>query len=323
MGDEMQNNPKFYVSNKIGFDNWPDFGEGNYIKFDPNKKMASVYEIWGTEGYIPYVYHSIISQIMYTDVEEMANIFIFIDDVRYEYVSWLFRNILDSKNIIKVSTSNAVKYMITCHPILENYEIVTFIDTDMFFWSPSSIKYDFYKLIEKHFIENNNSVLLLKNGLIPVNDVLWHRKEVICGEISNEDFIKLIIDGTGMEPSVFEDWLYNDRWCMSGIFSYNKNTFSDPSYQKYVANNLFIEQKCDETVWNSWIKSKGIKPIDIKEGTGFGYTLYLDDDINHYMDNNESLYLLHPIIGQDCINDKAYDLLNKIREEFKIFLNNI
>lgn len=323
MVDAMKNNPKFYVSNKIGFENWPDFGEGNYIKHNPNNKIAVVYQIWGTEGYIPYVYHSIISQILYTDINEMCNIFVFVDDVRHEYVTWLLRNILDPTSIIKVKEVDAVKYMVTCHPVLNEYEIVSFIDSDMFFWSPSSIRYDFYKSIEKHFIKNNNSVLLLNNGLVPVNEVLWHRKEVICGEISNDDFTKLIIEGTGMEPNVFEDWLYNDKWAMSGVFVYTKNTFNDTNYYKYAKQNTIINQKCDETVWNSWLKSKKIESIDITEGTGFGYALYLDDDLNDYMDNNESLYLLHPIIGSTLINDFAYDLLNKIREEFILYLNNI
>jgi hypothetical protein len=115
----MNTNSKFYVSNKIGFDNWPDFGDLNFIKNKDTNKIAVVYQTWGTEGYLPYIYHSIISQVIYTDVLNKANIYIFVDDNedRYKYICWLFRNIIDSSNIIK-SPIKPYKYMVTCHPIL-------------------------------------------------------------------------------------------------------------------------------------------------------------------------------------------------------------
>lgn len=321
----MDTNPKFYVSNKIGFDNWPDFGDGNTIKNTDDNKIAVVYQTWGTEGYVPYIYHSIISQVMYTDILDKANIYIFVDDheERYKYICWLFRNIINKSNIIKTPIK-PVKYMVTCHPILSKYEIISVVDADMFFWSTEKIKHGFYKSLEDHYKVNNNTMLMLAGtNNMPVSNVFWERKEVLCGPIGNDEYISMVLDGSGMSNKQFENWLLNDRWNMSGIFIYDKSVFDNTQYYKYALMNCYNSQLCDETVWSTWAVANDIKMINISDVTGFNYLLYLDNDLNHYMENNKSLYLLHPIVGDTLVNDFAVDLLNNIREEFKIFLNNI
>ena len=206
----LKNNPKFYVSNKIGYSDWPDFGEGNNIKINSNHKIACVYQIWGTEGYIPYVYHSIIGQIMYSDVQDMANIFIFTDEGRYVYVSWLFRNILSQDSIIKIEGMDAIKYMIPTHEALKDYEIISFIDSDMFFWSPRGNRYPFYKTIETYFKQNENKVILLGMDPNSVFSILHQRKETLCPDISIEDYTRILIDGSGMTGEMYSDWVNND-----------------------------------------------------------------------------------------------------------------
>jgi hypothetical protein len=81
-----------------------------------------------------------------------------------------------------------------------------------------------------------------------------------------------------------------------------------------------IGQKCDETVWNSWMKAKSILNIDITSGIPYYYILDLNDSINNYIDEHPDLYLLHPIIGETQINEYVVDLLNKIRNNFKKYL---
>jgi hypothetical protein len=316
----LKNNPKFYVSNKIGYSDWPDFGEGNNIKLNSNHKIACVYQIWGTEGYIPYVYHSIIGQIMYTDVEEMADIFIFTDPERYEYTKWLFRNILGPDSIIKVDLIDAIKYMIPCQPVLQKYEIISFIDSDMFFWSPVLKKYPFYKNIERFTTNNKNVVMLLGMDPNAASKILFERKNTLCPDISDDDYIKLIVDGSGMSIDEYNDWMLNDMWKMSGVFIYANHIFKDPQYYEYAMSHANISQKCDETVWNSWMKAKSILNIDITSGIPYYYILDLNDSINNYIDEHPDLYLLHPIIGETQINEHAVDLLNKIRNNFKKYL---
>jgi len=316
-------NPKFYVSNKIGYENWPDFGEGNNIKHNKNHKIASVYQMWGTEGYIPYVYHSVIGQIMYTDVEEMADIFIFTDPIRYEYVCWLFRNILSPESIIKVDLIDAIKYMIPSQPVLQDYDIVSFIDADMFFWSPVNKKYPFYKNIETYTKENQNIVMLLGKDPNSVSKVLFDRKMTLCPNISNIDYNKLIINGSGMGDRTFMEWVMHDKWKMSGVFIYANHIFKDPLYYKYATMHAEIGQKCDETVWNSWMKAKSIETIDVSDAIPFNYILELNDVYNKYINENPNLYLLHPIIGETLINEHALELLNAIRGHFKNYTNKL
>jgi hypothetical protein len=319
MENEMtiENNPKFWVSNQIGYSDWPDFGDGNNIKHNKNHKIACVYQIWGTEGYIPYLYHSIISQIMYTDIEEMADIFIFTDPARYVYTSWLFRNILGPDSIIEVDSTNAIKYMIPCQPILQNYEIISFIDADMFFWSPITKKYPFYTNIERYIKENTNTILLLGMDPTPASKVLYDRKDTLCPNISNDNYIKLLTDGSGMSMEDYADWMLNDKWKMSGIFIYDNHIFKDPEYYKYAMMHTEIGQLCDETVWNSWIKAKQIETLDVSLGIPYYYSLELDDTINTYIEENPNLYMLHPIVGDRVINKHAVELLNKIKQDFK------
>ena len=317
----IENNPKFWVSNQIGYEDWPDFGDGNNIKHNPNNKIASVYQIWGSEGYLPYVYHSVIGQILYTDVESMADIFIFADSERYEYTKWLFRNILEPDSIIKIENPiETIKYMIPLQQVLQKYEIISFIDADMFFWSPKDKKYLFYKNIERYIEENNDTVLLLRGYTNPVSEVLLARKDTLCPNISIDDYLELIINGSGMGETIFNNWFENESWEMSGVFIYRNNLFKDSLYHEYARAHAEIEQKCDETVWNSWIKSKSIETIDVSFAIPYRYSLELDDNINKYLHDNHNLYMLHPIVGETVVNPHALELLNKIKQKFKEYV---
>jgi hypothetical protein len=195
----------------------------------------------------------------------------------------------------------------------------------MFFWSTEKKQqHKFYQSLENHYRLNSNNILMLASiRNLKVLDVFWGRKEVLCSDISNDEYQKMILDGTGMSNEKFSNWLLNDKWNMSGIFIYDKMVFDNPKYHKYALSNSYNSQLCDETVWSTWAIANDIQMIDIPEVTGFNYELYLDDTLNEYMDSNKSLYLLHPIVGDTLINDYAIDLLNKIREEFITYLNNI
>jgi hypothetical protein len=146
---------------------------------------------------------------------------------------------------------------------------------------------------------------------------LHDRKRTLCPNISDDNYIKLIIEGSGMSIEDYKDWMLHDKWKMSGVFIYDNHMFKDPKYHSYAMMHTEIGQLCDETVWNSWIKANKIETLDVSLGIPYYYSLELDDIINTYIEENPNLYMLHPIVGDRVINPHAVELLNKIKKDFK------
>jgi hypothetical protein len=311
------NDPKFWVAEKIGFDNWPKPKEP--IKNTGDKPVAVVYQTWNTEAYLPYMYHSILSQLMYTDILEKCDIYIFVDDERYEYTEWLFKGLIDSSSIIKVSRMMAVKYMVTCHPILHKYKAVSVCDSDMFFYSET--KHNFYQKIEEKFKDSDNILMIQDN--LPAKQIFWERYKDLNNKVKAEQYLDFFVENTGIYKESLENWLKTDMWYLSPIFVYNPKTYINPRYYKYAINCAYNEFYCDETVWMVWAKARMIdfKPVDreidgIDVVLGFMHT-ELKDYIEHRITNNQGLSLVHPLCGPQRINPVCAELLFKIQKDFK------
>lgn len=313
------NNPKFWVAEQIGFDNWPKPKEP--IKNTGDKPLAVVYQTWSTEAYLPYMYHSILSQLMYTDILEKCDVYIFVDEERYEYTSWLFKDLIDSSSIIKVSRMMAVKYMVTCHPVLHKYKAVAVCDSDMFFYSES--KLDFYQKIEDKF-ETSNDILMIEDNL-PAKKIFWERHRDLNNRVKAEDYLDFFVENTGIYKEQLEDWINSNPWYLSPLFVYNPKTYINPRYYKYAINCAYNEFYCDETVWMVWAKARMIdfKPVhkeikDIDVVVDFVHTK-LKDYLKYRVDNNLGLTLIHPLCGDQRINPVCAELLFKIQKDFRLY----
>lgn len=313
----LYDNPKFWVAGKIGFDNWPELKQP--FKNTGDKSIAVVYQTWSTEAYLPYMYHSIMSQILYTDIVEKCDIHIFVDEERYEYTKWLFRNLVDESSIIKTSRMMTVKYMVTCHPVLHKYKAVTVCDSDMFFYSEN--KHNLYELIDRKFDESNDILMIGDN--LSSETIFWRRHKDLNNKVKKEDYIDYFVKNSGIYRDNLEKWLKETSWYLSPIFVYNPKTYINPAYYKFAVTCAYNEFYCDETVWMIWAIARGVelKPVH-KEIKGTDVVVdfvhkKLKDYLEYRINTGFQLSLIHPLCGDHRINPVCAELLFKIQDDFR------
>ena len=310
-------NPKFWVAEQLGFDNWPKPEKPHKNEGRP---LASVYQTWSTEAYLPYIYYSMMSQLLYTDVEEKADIYLFVDEERYDFAVHLFRHMLDSSCIIKLSRMMAVKYMVTCHPILHKYKAVAVIDSDMFFYADTKI--DFYAALEKRY-ETNDDILLIDSG-VSSKEVFWSRHQDLNKNVPKEDYLDYFVRETRIDKQELENWVDSTDWLVSCIFCYNPKTYINPKYYQYAITCAYNEFYCDETVWMVWAKARQVPIKSIRHEMNDTVRIWLDFmgmSLDPYLKHRKGetemfLSLVHPLSGPGRINPTCLDLLRKIELQF-------
>ncbi len=311
---------KFWVSEQIGFDNWETLE--NPIKNTGTKAVAVVYQTWSTEGYLPYIYHSLMSQLLYTDMLEKADVYLFVDEDRYEYTKFLFKGLIDESCIIKVSRMMAVKYMVTCHPTLHKYKVVAVCDSDMFFYSDK--KTTFYADLEKRY-EENDDILLIKSGP-GAKEVFWARHKDLNKRVPKKEYIDYFVRETRIDKAELENWVETAPWHISCIFCYNPKTYINPKYYQYAITCAYNEFYCDETVWMVWAKARmvDIKAIQTEMQTVEVWLDFADLSFQKHLKkvpSKDKLFLVHPLSGPGRINPTCLEFIKFIQTEFKNAFN--
>lgn len=292
---------KFWVAEQIGFNHWPEPTQQIHSKGE--KSTVTVYQTWSTEAYMPYLYHSLLSQIMYTDIVEKSDVYIFVDEDRYDYAKFLFRHIIHEDNIIKLKKWDTVKYKVTSHPILQNYETVVVVDSDMFFHARE--KNNLYQNIENWYKENSG--VLIIQDLLNAGETFWKRRKDLNHSIPAEDYIDFFVDEIGLNKEEFENWLENGVWSVSPFFAYQPKTFVNEKYVKFAETCANKEFLCDETVWLVWCKANQI-PIKSIHHELEHVTITFN-----FTENNLENYLLHtPHLGISLIHPLNITKVNTI-----------
>jgi hypothetical protein len=306
---------KFWVAEQIGFKNWPK--PNTQIHSKGEKSIVTIYQTWSTEAYMPYMYHSLLSQIMYTDILEKSDVYIFVDEERHEYAKFLFQHIIHEDNIIKVPKWDAVKYKVTSHPILRQYETVVVIDSDMFFYSKT--KNNIYQNIEDWY--KINSGILLIEDKTPADETFWSRRKYLNHVVSEEEYIDFLVDNTDLNKEEFETWLETGVWSVSPFFAYQPKTFVNEEYIKFAEICSDKEFLCDETVWLVWAKANKIPVRAVQhEIEGVSITLeFTEKNLEEYIDNLPAnvISLIHPLADPNKVNPICANLLKMYQRSFR------
>lgn len=301
--------PKFYVADTVGFGDWP---KPISTLGTTGGKIAVVYQTWSTPMYMPYIYHSMLSQIMYTDICEVADTFLFVDEEQYDNAKIQFKHILDEKNIIKEERLNVVKYMIPTHPILENYDAVVIVDSDMFFWQTNGSS-SFYFDILKRFQENDNQFIMLETEDASF-EILEERRENLCKRVDKKDYMNFLSKSSGCSKKEFSKYLQDSNWFLSCLFAYSPKQLYQAEYNWHATRNKIVRQYCDETVWITWAFSKNIKINDLYKDCGWKFHLtYENSDLEEY--DKDKLQLIHPLTGPNRENSEMVDFIRKIQND--------
>lgn len=313
----IYNDEKFWVAEQLGFQNWPK--PAKELHATGKNKIATVYQMWSTEAYLPYLYHSIISQLMYTDMAEKSDVWIFVHDQFYEYTVHLMRGLVHEENIISVTSKDAVKYVVTSHPTLQDYEIITVCDSDMFFYSETRV--NMYSNIEEYY-KNYDGILLIEDVNYKAEQTFWDRHANLNKNVPAEEYLDFFTANTGITGKNLKKWLKGENWHVSPLFTYKPSTFVNEKYNSFAQACSDKGFMCDETVWMVWAKATNL-PIraiqdEIKE---LSLTLDFVEDTSHkFIENRDpkkNLSIIHPLTIPNKVNPVCLGLLKTIHRQFR------
>ena len=308
--DGKDYDPKFYVADTVGFGDWP---KPKRKLGNRNSKIAVVYQTWGTPMYMPYIYHSMLSQIMYTDIMEAADTFLFVDEESYKNAKIQFKDIIEDDHIISEFKGSVVKYMIPAHNRLQKYDAVVIVDSDMFFWQTSG-KSNFYSDILRIFQNRINQFIMLRT-VDKSKDILEERRANLCSSVKKEDYLKFLCNSSGCDVEKMTDYMNTTFWYLSCIFAYSPKYLCDRDYFLHAFSNMKVKQYCDETVWITWAVKKEIQIYDLYNKFGWRYFLtYNNGDLDKFKE--DKLHLIHPLTGPNRENDDMVDFIRKIQNDF-------
>lgn len=280
-------------------------------------RLCVVYQVWGNHSYLKFLYLSIISQLVYTDVLDFdIKIFLgkgFVNDVG----SSLIERLLPEGSVIPVNDGLSLKYGLTSHPHLANYDVVSVVDTDAFWYNPTGKRTNIYAQMLEHY-DNGYDGLIMAHDPDTANNVFWSRRSDLNSNIPQKHYVDYFMRNAGTDSEVLHNFLDNEQWYLSCLFVYGKKHFREDGYGKYALTCLYDELLCDETVWMMW-------------GFGHDYTIKGMNDtnflnwvgaeaFNEYWENRDTIdgiQYIHPVQGEGCYNMKITELYDQIVEDYK------
>jgi len=285
-----------------------------------NSRLCVVYQVWGNHNYLKFLYLSILSQIVYTDMLDYdVKVFLsegFINDVG----SSLLARLLPTGSIVKVKDGLALKYGLTTHPHLQNYDVVSVVDTDAFWYNPTGKKTNIYGKMLAHYDSGYDGIIMAHDG-DTAESVFWSRRETLNSNIPKEHYKYYFERNANTNIEKLDEFLENENWYLSCLFVYGKKHFKEPDYAKFAITCLYDEFLCDETVWMMWGFGHDY------EVNGMDDTDYLNwvgaSDFKDYWENRDDevdeLKYIHPVQGDHCYDMVNVELYDEICEKFSEF----
>ena len=318
LNSSVSDNMKFHTMN--GY-NLPFFeNDSNIPKRAKNARLCVVYQVWGNHNYLKFLYLSILSQLVYTDILDFdIKIFLgkgFVNDVGASLIDRL----LPEGSIIPVNDGLSLKYGLTSHPHLQNYDVVSVVDTDAFWYHPKGEKTNVYQKMLDLYDSGFDGLIMAPDPDL-ASSVFWQRRDTLNTNIPAEHYKNYFYRNANTDEKRLTDFVDHDKnWFLSCLFVYGKNQFREPSYGKYALTCLYDELLCDETVWMMWGLGHDYE-IENMNNTGFLRWVGANDFDRYWSNEKNSedvLSYIHPVQGDHCYNMSLIKLYDKIVEDYKL-----
>jgi hypothetical protein len=301
-----KNDGKFYLGDKLN----PWVSETPIKHFNnPENKIAVVYTLWEEKRYIPYLKYSLISLIISTDVNKVGDIIIFVTDDIHSTAIKCLGNLVDEKCFVKIEDFKPFKYGAITHPRLDQYDQIVLLDTDAFIMGRNAL----FTNIKKYFNVEDSKIFMVpcKDN---ANDIFWSRRENLCKRIDVEDYLNFFYEYANKEK--VDSYLKNGKWWVSPMVIYNnRKHFKESNFGKYVLQNIWHRQMCDETVFIMWAIERNyeILPTDVFVHVKDRYTREVHLPIRGY----------HPIVGENTTSYSNEEMITEIEKNYENFLRGL
>lgn len=298
------NDGKFYLSEKLN----PWIAPTPlHHQNDSSRSICVVYTLWQEKKYLSYLKYSLISLMISTDVNQISDILIFTDESTHSIVKGCLDNII-SEDCIVMMDFTPFKYGVITHPRLKEYEQIVLMDTDLFIMG----KHDLFSKIQNYYNTTENRKIFMMPTEEKAQKVFWDRKKNLCKSLNDEEYLQFYIDNTGEAATYFRD----SNWWISPMVIYNNRYhFREPDYARYVFENLWNRQMCDETVFIMWAQKENYKI----ESTNF--FIHVKDRYQREIHSQIKGY--HPIVGVNTTDPSNEEMIKQIERNYEEYLKKI
>lgn len=301
------------------------------------------YILWDNIFYVKYLYLSILSQILFTDVLKISEIKIIVGNELYPLVLEVFEPFFESdlnlsikKFDNKTVTRNEVtgqlqvsklnKYIVSLFEDIDS-EVLILSDCENFFYGKQSEVYS--NIWESYKNDGDNFPVLGCEEAIPYYSVFLNRRKDLSPLIyDDEEYINWFVKRLDVDENDFRDKIVNKRnnWFLTCFFIFDRDKFSpdDEEWREHVNWCSQYSFYCDETVYLTYAKCVGDYDIqDLSYIDDFRF-VHSSQCENFYNKNNyQETGAFHPLHGSNSKGGWVQDFYDEIVERFDILVQKV
>lgn len=254
--------------------------------------VAVVYSVWTNPEYLKFLYISLASQFKSTDAVR-PTIFVFVSRDLFTAAN----SILEGCPVELIPVDGVLnKYSVTLRSELAGFRQIVLCDCDTFFAGRNK---RFYKVLAKghrvHMMmdpDPSTKVFPSRRCLSVIHDLdrymQWWREYM---------------------PDI-ERHLDSNRWYLSCLMSCPSGLFVGEEWESHVSKCLEIQTFCDETVFLTYLWSKGIIPSQLSDICDIGLCYaYLNREL---ISSPGKFSIIHPLHGEFAMNDSVHSFYDAI-----------
>jgi hypothetical protein len=274
--------------------------------YKSDKDLCLVYSLWSHKAYVNICFYSILSQLVFTDIQDY-NIMVYVDESIHNYTCKVLNRIIPNSNIIKIKGEECAKQRVAIRQELLDYKVIVMSDADNILQSNNKISI-YKKLVGEHLDwPHINFLHRYEDGLNTLAE-RQHLSEFKDLKNYNEFFKDLI-----------QNLEKNNSWYLTGFISYNKDYISllKVEVDKCVQHKIF----CDETVWRMCTINNTIQKEVFNQR--HDYLFVTPENINLIKNKKDNvMYLIHAFLGE-YVDKLQLDLIYYTKEKYINWENQI
>ena len=200
------------------------------VEFKGGNEFCVVYACWDYEGFLKYVYTSILCQIENTDILDY-DLRVFVSNNIKDFAVPLLTPLIGKKRIVIVQNGLCYKHGVSTHPELSRFEVLSFCDSDAFVFSNNRMA---YKELYNYHIKNKTTALCfvkINHHAIDGKAMFDKRVELTEVDYSSEFENDLSLIG---DTSKFWEFIDREEWPWSCHFSVHNDFLKRPEVRSFI-----------------------------------------------------------------------------------------
>lgn len=299
------------------------------------------YTLWDNMFYVKYLYISLLSQLLFTDILNIKEIRIIVGDGLYPLVKGVLKPFLESDLQIKlqkvenqkVKRSNVTgelylsglnKYVVSLFEDIDS-ELLILSDCESFMYGK---KGRVYSDIWNRYKSKENLPILGCEEHTPNRSVFLKRREDLAPlTVDDEEYIQWCSKRLDVSEDDFKEKIINiDNWFLTCFFAFDRDKFSyeDQDWENYVEWSSQYCMYCDESVYFTY--GKGKKNYEFEDLSYINELTFVHLEESRIFFNKssyEQTAVFHPLHGGYSEESWISDFYDEIIDRFDKLVENV